>query len=342
MKAVQFVGSQAPLELRNPTTPAPGPGEVLVRVTAAGICHSDAHYRAGTSPVGRTPLTLGHEVAGIVEAAASAGDGDLVGRRVCIHYLVTCGHCRFCRSGNEQFCPTGEMVGKHRDGGYAEYVCVPTRNAVEIPDSVPDAVAAIMMCSTATSFHALRQARLVSGETVAVIGCGGLGMSAIRLAAAMGAARIFAVDTDPDKLKIAGELGAEPVDGRQAPGSVIRDLTSGQGVDVAVELIGKQSTFELAVDVLAPKGRAALAGISKDYIQVRPYPDLINREAEVIGVSDHLLSELETILRWADSGELDLGSVISQTVPLDAANINAVLDDLDRGSAPVRTVIAPY
>lgn len=341
MKAVQILKIDAPLEDREIERPAPKTGEVLVRVSAAGICHSDAHYRSGTSPVGRLPMTPGHEVAGIVEEVGSRTEDHLLGRRVCLHYLVTCGLCSFCLAGQEQFCRSGQMIGKHRDGGYAEFVRVPVRNAVAVPGGVSDLHAAIMMCSTATSYHALHQARLVPGETVAVVGCGGLGMSAILLARIMGAGRIFAVDVDTRKLEIARDLGAEAIDGLNQPAEAIRELTSGRGVDTAVELIGKKETFELAVQVLSPKGRAALAGISTDRISVQPYPDLINREAEVIGVSDHLLSELEVILGWAAQGKLDLTPFVSRSVPLEAGSINTALDDLESGTSTIRSIIVP-
>lgn len=341
MKAVQITNIGAPLEDREVPVPVPADGEILVRVTAAGICHSDAHYRGGRSPVGPLPITPGHEIAGIVEKVGSDSDEHLIGRRVCIHYLATCGTCSFCRAGREQFCPSGEMIGKHRDGGYAELVRVPARNAVPVPDGVSDRHAAIMMCSTATSFHALRQARLGLGETVAVIGCGGLGMSAIVLAQIMGAGRIFAVDVDRQKLVLARSLGAEPVDGRREPSAAIRELTSGAGVDVAAELIGTRGTCELAVQILGPKGRAAVAGLSAESMSVTPYPDLINREAEVIGVSDHLLSELEIILGWAEQKRLDLTPFVSRSVPLEAKAVNAVLDELEGGTSTIRSVIAP-
>ena len=162
--------------------PLIGPGDLLIRVKAAGICHSDAHYRAGVSQVRSLPLTLGHEVAGVVEETGSDVGHFGAGDRVCLHYLVTCGECAFCRAGNEQFCARAEMIGKHRDGGYAEFIAVPERNAFHLPEEIPFEQGAILMCSSATSLHALKKARLRPGETVAIFGVGGLGISAIQLA----------------------------------------------------------------------------------------------------------------------------------------------------------------
>ena len=158
----------SPLEEQDVEVPRVGAGEVLIRIRAAGICHSDAHYRAGVSPVAKLPLTLGHEIAGIVEQLGSAVSNFKTGDRVCVHYLVTCGTCAFCRAGNEQFCATAEMIGKHRDGGYAEFIVVPERSMFHLPDEIPFEQGAILMCSSATSWHALKKARLRAGETVAI------------------------------------------------------------------------------------------------------------------------------------------------------------------------------
>src|SRR5436190_11693548 len=207
MKTIRLVALRSPLQEREIDVPSVGPRDVLIRVRAAGICHSDAHYRAGISPVKQLPVTLGHEIAGVVERAGTAVENFNVADQVCVHYLVTCGSCRFCTNGHEQFCPSAEMIGKHRDGGYAEFIAVPERSVFHLPDEIPFEQGAIMMCSSATSLHALRKARLRPGETVAVFGVGGLGLSAIQLAKAMGAGEVFAVDIQPAKLALAQQLG---------------------------------------------------------------------------------------------------------------------------------------
>ena len=211
MKAVRLIKSGSPLEEQEIRIPAVGAHDVLIRVKAAGICHSDAHYRAGVSPVEPLPLTLGHEVAGVVEETGAEVEGFPPGDRVCVHYLVTCGQCAFCEGGTEQFCPTVQMIGKHRDGGYAEFIVVPERSVFRLPDEIPFEQGAILMCSSATSLHALNKARLRPGETVAVFGVGGLGISAVQLARHFGAAEVFAVDINPRKLELAERFGAIPV-----------------------------------------------------------------------------------------------------------------------------------
>ena len=321
--------------------PVPGPGEVLVRVRAAGICHSDAHYRAGVGST-RHPLTLGHEVAGVVESVGAGVTAPRAGDRVCLHYLVTCGGCPDCRAGREQFCATGQMIGKDRDGGYAELVRVPARNTHPLPDFVPFEQGAILMCSSATALHALRKARVGDGDTVAVFGIGGLGLSAIQLARALGAAEVYAVDVNPAKLALARRHHAVPIDARAAdPVQALRAATGGRGVDAALELVGFARTMEQAVEVLAPQGRAALAGLTQERMSIAPYRDVLNREAEIIGVSDHLATEITELMHFIERGALDLAQAVTRVVPLEAGRINGVLDDLEAFRDDVRTVIRP-
>jgi 2-desacetyl-2-hydroxyethyl bacteriochlorophyllide A dehydrogenase len=342
MKAVRLTETGKPLAIQEIPTPQPGEGEVLVRVRAAGICHSDAHYRAGRSPTGPLPLTLGHEVAGEILQAGPGVEDFQPGDRVCLHYLVTCGKCAYCLAGTEQFCPYGAMLGKHRDGGYAEAICLPSRGVFHLPGAIPNEHGAILMCSSATAFHALKKARLQPGESVAVYGLGGLGISALQLAFACGASQVFAVDLQPVKLALAEKFGAVPVDAsRTDPVREIRSLTGGRGVDVALELVGLPLTMQQCVRSLAPMGRAAVAGITEHSFEVHPYTEIINREAELIGVSDHLAAEIPQLLAWALDGRLDLAEAVTRTVPLEAEPVNEVLDQLEAFGEAVRVVIQP-
>jgi propanol-preferring alcohol dehydrogenase len=314
----------------------------LIRVKAAGICHSDAHYRAGVSPVEPLPLTLGHEVAGVVEETGASADGFTEGDRVCVHYLATCGRCAFCQAGTEQFCRTAQMIGKHRDGGYAEFIMVPERSVFRLPDEIPFEQGAILMCSSATSLHALHKARLRPGETVAIFGIGGLGISAVQLAWELGAVQVFAVDINPRKLELAERFQATPVDASIGnPIERIQELTGGRGVDVALELVGLPATMRQAVQSLAIMGRAALVGLTRETFEVAPYPEILNKEAEIIGVSDHLASEIPVLLDLARTGKLDLSHGIIRTVALEAGAVNDVLDRVEKFGDDVRVVILP-
>jgi D-arabinose 1-dehydrogenase-like Zn-dependent alcohol dehydrogenase len=342
MKAVRLCQPGQPLRLMEIDVPQVGPRDVLVKVKAAGICHSDAHFRAGVSAVRPLPATLGHEVAGIVEEVGGEVTRLVRGDRVCLHYLTSCGDCLYCNAGTEQFCTSGKIIGKYRDGGYAEYIGIPARSVFKLPEEIPFEHGAIMMCSSATALHSLRKARLQPGETVAVFGAGGLGMSAIQLAFASGAAKVFAVDIRRGKLEMARRFGAIPINAAEVePAAEVRRLTNGRGVDVAVELIGLPEVMRQGLKALANMGRLAIAGIADKPFEIDSYNELLGREAEVIGVSDNLASEIPFLIQCALTRKLDLSRVITRTVPLEADVINAVLDELSRFGESVRNVIVP-
>jgi D-arabinose 1-dehydrogenase-like Zn-dependent alcohol dehydrogenase len=342
MKAVRLVEVGKLLEMQNIPIPSFGERDVLVRVRAAGICHSDAHYRSGRAPVRPLPMTLGHEVAGVIEKIGTQVRRATVGQRVCLHYNITCGDCYHCSTGNDQFCSSCLMLGHYTNGGYAEYIAVPERNIIPLPDEIPFEQGATLMCASATSYHALRKSRLRAGETVAVFGVGGLGMSAIQLARAFGALEVFAVDINDEKLKMASAYGAVPVNaGAVDPVAEIRRLTNARGVDVALELIGLPKTMRQAVQCAGVMGRAVIAGLSDKPLEIDTYRELLGNEVEIIGSNDHLLQELPLLVDMARRKVLDTSRVVTRTIPLDADAINQTLDALDRFSGGVRTVIVP-
>lgn len=342
MKAVRLTKITKPLEDAEIPSPEVGASDVLIRVAAAGICHSDEHYRAGISKIDNLPVTPGHEVAGQVERVGANVTNVTTGGRVCVHYLVHCGHCEFCRRGLEQFCTSVQMIGKHRDGGYAEFIKVPERNAFALPDEISFEVGAIMMCSSATSLHALNKTRLKAGESIAIFGFGGLGFSALQLARAFDCGQIYVVEINPAKLASAKKLGAIAIDATAGdPVEQIQQATDGKGVDVSLELIGFGETMRQAVQCLGVLGRAALVGLTKESMSIFPYQELINKEAEIIGVSDHLASELPALIKFVQSGKLHFPADALRVVDLDAGKINAALDQLQDSIDHVRTVIVP-
>ncbi|HJT17093.1 MAG TPA: zinc-binding dehydrogenase, partial [Thermoanaerobaculia bacterium] len=272
----------------------PRAGEVLVETRAAGICHSDGYYRADPSRT-TVPRTLGHEIAGVIAGTQ---------RRVALHYLL----------------PNGGMLGKEVDGGYAQKIVVPGENAIPIPDRVSFEEAAIMMCSTATAHHALRLASLQRGESLTILGFGGLGISALQLARKSGAAAVNVVERVPEKLDVALSLGAK------------RDIGS---PDVVLDFAGNAELTLRALRALKPGGRLMLVAIHLRDMRFDPYADVLTKERRIIGVSDHTPEELREVLNMG----LDLSPAITRRVPLDADAINAALDDLDRGTPHLRSVI---
>jgi 2-desacetyl-2-hydroxyethyl bacteriochlorophyllide A dehydrogenase len=342
VKAICLVEAGKPLQLREVPLPEMSDTDVLVRVRAAGICHSDVHYRAGRSTMGPLPLALGHEVAGVVEQAGSKVSHVKVGERVCLHYNISCGHCFDCLAGNEQFCETVKMIGHHVHGGYSEFIVVPGRNAVHLPDEISFEEGATLMCASATALHALYKSRIKTGETVAVFGIGGLGFSAVQIAKVLGASLVLAVDISQDKLDLASDCGAIPIDaGLDHVVEDIRKATGGRGVDVALELIGLPRTITEAIDCLAVLGRAVIVGLTQKPITLNTYRQVLANEAEIIGSNDHLLSELPVLLDMARNKSLDTSRVVSRTIPLDADKINERLDQLENYTTDVRVVVVP-
>jgi 2-desacetyl-2-hydroxyethyl bacteriochlorophyllide A dehydrogenase len=298
MRAVRLREHGRPLIAQDIATPVPRSGEVLIDIRAAGICHSDGHYRADPTRTA-VPRTLGHEIAGVNTAT---------GERVAIHYLL----------------PSGDMIGKEVDGGYAEKIAVPAENAIPIPDHVSFEEAAIMMCSTATALHALRLASFQPGESVAILGFGGLGISALQLAKKMGAAEIFVAERMRDKIEIAQSLGARAA--AWPPHSRF---------DVALDFVGNAELTLQALRALKAGGRLMLVAINLRDMRFDPYADVLAKERRIIGVSDHTREELIELMQM----RLDLSPAITRRVPLEADAINGAIDDLDRGTPNLRTVI---
>jgi propanol-preferring alcohol dehydrogenase len=342
MKAIRFIGPKQPLEMHEVPIPEIGERDVLVKVKAAGICHSDAHYRAGISPVRPVPLTLGHEVAGVVEKIGTQVTSVKIGDRVCLHYNLSCGDCHHCTTGNDQFCEKVLMLGHYTNGGYAEYISVPARNAIHLPDEIPFEQGATLMCASATAFHALKKSRLKAGERVAIFGAGGLGQSAVQLAKAFGALEVYAVDINEEKLKLAAQYGAIPVNGKSTNAvEEIKKLTKGKGVDVAIEMIGLQQTMKQALQTAGVMARVVIVGLSNKPIEIDTYNELIGNEVELIGSNDHHLQELPLLVEMARKKVLDISRIVTKTVPLDAEAVNEVLDNLEKFGSNVRTVIVP-
>ena len=342
MKAIRFVGVNQPLQMQEIPIPEIGARDVLVKVKAAGVCHSDAHYRAGISPVRPVPLTLGHEVAGVVERAGADVTHLKPGDRVCLHYNLSCGDCYHCTTGNDQFCEKVLMIGHYTNGGYAEFIAVPARNAIPLPDEIPFEQGATLMCASATAFHALRKSRLKGGETVAIFGAGGLGQSAIQLAKAFGAVEVFAVDLNEEKLSLASQYDAIPINAKETdPVAEIKRLTNGKGVDVAIEMIGLSKTMKQALQVAGVLGRVVIVGLSNQPLEIQTYTELLGNEVELIGSNDHHLQELPLLLDLARRKVLDTSQIVTRLIPLDADAINNTLDALERFGSGIRTVVVP-
>lgn len=337
MRAAVFTGPALPLDLRTVTRPEPAAGEILVRVAACGLCHTDLHYLDHNVPTFKTPpLVLGHEISGTVVRVGTGVDQVRVGTSVLLAPVTSCGECAMCRTGRENVCARQRMLGNTIDGGYAEYVVAPARDAFEIPADVPLEEACVIADALTTAFHAVtRRARIETGENVAVVGCGGLGLNVIQVASLVGA-RVIAVDIDPRKLALARELGAAvTIDAREGDAAKrVRAETQG-GADAAIEAIGNPKTQEQALASLRTGGRLVLLGFAAENMSL-PGGRVTYREITVIGTLGCRPVDFPVVLDLVRRGRLALGPLVTHRHTL--ADINAGFDSLRRGEG-VRHIV---
>src|SRR5689334_1441148 len=236
MKAAVVHELGAPLSIEDVPLPAPGPGEVLVKVEASGLCHTDIHAAHGDWPVKpRPPFVPGHEGIGSVQAAGTGVPADLLGKRVAVPWLgSSCGTCRYCVSGWETLCESQVNSGYSVDGCYAEYAVADAAAVVRVPDGVSSFEAAPLTCAGVTTYKAIKVAHVVPAERVAVFGVGGLGHLALQYARLVGGL-VTAVDLEPDKLGLAHRLGADQIVNARTHDPV-EEIRKAGGADVAVVL----------------------------------------------------------------------------------------------------------
>lgn len=340
MKAALFHGPGRPLEVTEVETPAPGAGEVLVRVAGCGLCHTDLHYiDHGVRTFKEPPLILGHEAAGTVEALGAGVSDRVVGERVLIPAVLSCGRCSYCRRGRENLCESLTMLGNNRDGGYAEFVAVPASELAVVPDELRLEQACVIADALSTPYHAVKnRGRVRPGDAVAVVGCGGVGLNTVQCAVLAGG-RVIAVDVNEQRLAIARELGAAETvnpDERDRVDKHVRRITGG-GVDVAFEAIGRPETIELAFSLLRKGGRACVIGYSAEPVSISA-ARLMYFELELVGSLGCGAGEYREILELVRTGRLRLDPVVSGTLPL--SEINEGLDRLRQGEG-VRWVVTP-
>lgn len=347
MKAVQFEKFGEPLvvaELDTPTAPA---GGVVVQVRAAGLCRSDWHAWQGHDPdITVFPHVPGHEFAGVVHEVGSGVTKLKVGDRVVFPFVCGCGECSWCESGNAQVCPDQWQPGFSGPGTYAEYVAIPRAdfNAVVLPDEVSFEVAASLGCRFATSYRAIKHvAHVQPGETVAVFGCGGIGLAAIMVAVASGAT-VVAVDVNPQALELARQVGATHVF-NAAEGDVvtaIKNVIPG-GVDVSVDALGSIPTAKSAVESLRVQGRHVQIGLLLpakigDKATV-PMHVVIAKELQILGSHGMAAAAYPEMLADIASGAINPGQFITHRIPLEA--VPAALDNMSTGTEPGVTIIQP-
>ncbi|HEX3982804.1 MAG TPA: zinc-dependent alcohol dehydrogenase [Acidisoma sp.] len=329
----------APLEFGCEAIPVPGPGELLIRVAACGVCHSDVHIVDGDWGLPpKLPLIPGHEVVGEVVSQGSDVRGPAVGARVGVAWNGgACGHCRACLEGDETICREAEGTGYSRDGGYADYILARPDYVVELPKSLNAARFAPVLCAGVTTYRGLKRAQLRPGAFVAIIGCGGLGQMAVQYARAMGF-RPIAVDLDPAKLDLATRLGAVATV-QAGPDDVptrLRAIAGEAGLRAAIVVAPAPSAFTQAIEAISPGGAVifiALPAKDRDSLPVS-ISALANYEKRLIG------SNVGTRADLAEAVELALAAgILADVETLPLAEADAALDRLRRGQVPGRLVL---
>jgi len=292
----------------------PGPGEVLVAPVRVGICGSDAHFVIdGSAKTDYLPIVLGHEAAGIVEALGPGVEGPPVGTRVSLIPLVTCQQCDRCRAGRSVLCLQRQCLGAEREGAFADLVVLPARNLVPVPDGLSWEMAAVATDSVATAYHAVvARGGVGTGSRVAVWGTGGLGLSAVGIAKAVGAAHVVAVDPREDARAWALETGADEA---LHPDDALAAI--GGRCDVALEFVGRSSTVEGAVRSLDDGGRAVVVGIGHEPAAAGRLITFVMRERELVGSYGNEPEEVGAVLELMASGKLVLPKVVGDVIGLD-------------------------
>lgn len=337
MRAVRFHGQGRPVAVDEVDDPRPGPGDVLVDVAAAGVCGTELHFLDGLLTPARTPITLGHEVAGVVAEVGPGVDDVAVGDRVAVHYLHACHRCRSCRAGDDHLCdePLG-FLAFASDGGFADRVVVPASAAVPVPDGLDLSTAAVLCCSATTALHAVGVARVQPGDAAVVHGIGGVGLALVQVLREAGA-RPIAVARNPERLALARELGAvAAVDATSGDVAArIRELTDGAGADVVFELVGTRETGAAALASLGKRGTLVYVGYSFDTVELSPL-SLVVPEQRILTSVGNRRSELVAALDLAARGRLRTTVV---EYPLEQAG--TALDDLRHGRVLGRAVLRP-
>ena len=347
-KAAVCWGVEQPLSIEDLDLEAPKAGEVKVRMAASGVCHSDLSIVNGTMLAGY-PIVPGHEGAGVVEEIGEGVEGIAVGDHVVISWVPQCGQCYFCDRGQGFLCEVGagamigggQLDGTSRfskdgesirqmasTGTFSEAVVVPSIGAVKIPDDIPLDIAALIGCGVLTGVGAATNtANIREGDTVAVIGCGGVGLNVIQGAVIAGATRVIAIDMLDGKLKMAEQFGATDVVNAGETDAVakVMELTGGRGADVAFEVIGLKSTIDQTVAMTRRGGEAILVGVPKMEVmlEVPAFFSVVFWSKAIKGCwygSSNVQEDVPKLIGWYREGKLKLDELISRRIDLDEVN----------------------
>jgi alcohol dehydrogenase len=346
VRAVVFERFGEPAEVRDVPDPAPAGHGVVVRVEATGLCRSDWHGWQGHDDGITLPHVPGHELAGVVEAVGPRVTGFRPGDRVTAPFVCACGTCAACAAGDQQVCERQTQPGFTHWGSFAQYVALDHAdvNLVAVPDGMSAGTAASLGCRFATAFRAVtRRGRVAPGEWVAVHGCGGVGLSAVMIAAAAGA-RVVAVDVSPRALELARRFGAAhclDATGVKDPAAAVRELTGG-GAHLSLDALGSPATCAASVNGLRRRGRHVQVGLLPSGTGTTPVPmaRAVALELEILGSHGMAAHAYPPMLELVRAGTLRPDLLVTSTIPLDAAP--AALAAMGTAPGPGVTVIEPW
>jgi propanol-preferring alcohol dehydrogenase len=333
MRAAVVPAFGAPLEIRDVPVPEPGTGQVVVRIEASGLCHTDIHAARGEWPVKpKMPLVPGHEGVGTVVSVGDDTSDIAVGDRVALPWLGhACGHCRYCIAGWETYCTSPQYMGYTMDGGYAEYTLGYASHVVKVPEGVSSFDAAPLTCAGVTTYKALKVAHPQPNETAMVVGVGGLGHLGLQYARVFGTTTI-AVDVEDEKLQLAKDLGADHVlDARD--GAHADELARLGGVDVALVTVPSPAAMRTAHAALNPNGRLVLVGLPADNRLEIPVFETVLKGISVIGSLVGTRNDLADCFALHAAGRT---RVVAESRRLE--DVNDCFEEVLSGRVPARLV----
>lgn len=333
MKAAVVPALGAVLEIRDLPVPTPGPGQVVVRIEASGLCHTDIHAARGDWPVKpKIPLVPGHEGVGTVVAVGEGQSSVAVGDRVALPWLGhACGHCRYCVAGWETYCTEPAYMGYTMDGGYAEYTLAYASHVVRVPEGVTSFDAAPLTCAGVTTYKALKVAHPQPNETAMVVGIGGLGHLGLQYAKVFGTTTV-AVDVEDEKLQLAKELGADHVLDARSPDHADQ-LDALGGVDIALVTVPSPAAMRAAHAALNPNGRLVLVGLPADNRLEIPVFETVLKGISVIGSLVGTRNDLADCFALHAAGRT---RVVAESRRLE--DVNSCFEEVLSGRVPARLV----
>ena len=351
MKSARIVKPHEPLEVQQLEIPKPTGTQVLVRVHSSGVCHSDIHlwdggYEGLDGQILKTtdrgveyPLTPGHEIAGTIESLGDQAEGFSKNEKVIVYPWIGEGLCPACRSGEENLCDKPRSLGVYLDGGYSEYVLVPSyKYLIKIDDDLDMDAAATLSCSALTAYGAVKNANLKPNDNVVIVGTGGLGLMAIQLARAVTGARIIALDIDDDKLKTAKDSGANDTinSKKEDPVKAIMELTNNLGADAVIDFVNASKTVEIDMQFLRRRARVVLVGLFGGELKLG-LVSMPTRAYQLIGSYTGTINDLVELVSLAKRGVIK--PLISNRFKLDQTT--QALTMLKEGKIVGRGVINP-